>query len=74
VAARLADAEDADPRQQRLLGEAQAILERLAAGLPEDLLLADDLATAADRLGDLLGETTSDEVLGAIFGRFCIGK
>ena len=74
VTARLAEAGDADPRQQRLLAEAQGILDGLTQALPEDLLLADDLATAADRLGDLLGVTTPDEVLGVIFGRFCIGK
>ncbi|MDA3960634.1 MAG: 50S ribosome-binding GTPase [Planctomycetota bacterium] len=75
VARRLAASGDADPRQQALLHEAAGVLATLAQALPgDDLLLADDLARAAACLGDLLGATTPDEVLGEIFGRFCIGK
>ncbi len=63
-----------DPRQQRLLRAADAIIKRLAAHLPGDELLAEDLRQTADYLGDLLGITTPDDILHAIFGRFCIGK
>jgi tRNA modification GTPase len=63
-----------DPRQQRLLRAADAIIVRLAAHLPGDELLAEDLRQTADYLGDLLGITTPDDILHAIFGRFCIGK
>ena len=45
----------------------------LDAELPGDLL-AEDLRTAASSLGAITGEITSDEVLGEIFGKFCIGK
>ncbi len=64
----------ADPRQERLLSDAYHHLARLADRLPADELLADDLRRIADLLGDLLGVTTSDEVLDAIFSQFCIGK
>ena len=63
-----------EPRQQRLLAETDALLARLVAHLPDDELLADDLRRASDLLGDLLGITTTDDVLDAIFSRFCIGK
>jgi tRNA modification GTPase len=63
-----------EPRQQRLLAETDALLARLVAHLPGDELLADDLRRASDLLGDLLGLTTTDDVLDAIFSRFCIGK
>ncbi len=62
-----------EPRQQRLLTAARACLAR-AACLPSDELLADDLHAAAHLLGELLGQTTPDTVLDAIFARFCIGK
>jgi tRNA modification GTPase len=63
-----------EPRQQRLLAETDALLVGLVARLPGDELLADDLRRASDLLGDLLGVTTTDDVLDAIFSRFCIGK
>ena len=42
-------------------------------GTPADLL-AVDLRDALYHLGAVTGEVTSDEILGNIFGRFCIGK
>ena len=42
-------------------------------GTPADLL-AVDLRDALYHLGTVTGEVTSDEILGNIFGRFCIGK
>lgn len=74
VARRMAEVDVAEPRQERLLREADAILARLGERLPKDVLLADDLARVADLLGDLTGATTADDVLAAIFSRFCIGK
>jgi tRNA modification GTPase len=62
-----------DPRQGRLIDAAREDLRR-ARALPADELLADDLRRASERLGDLLGRTTPDDVLDAIFARFCIGK
>lgn len=36
--------------------------------------LAVDLKESLDHLGDILGETTSEDILDRIFARFCIGK
>jgi tRNA modification GTPase len=74
VADRLAAIGAGEPRQQRLLAEVDSVLARLASALPGDELLADDLRRTSDLLGDLLGLTTTDDVLDAIFSRFCIGK
>ena len=40
--------------------------------LPE--LMAEELRLAGDALGEVTGAVTPDDVLGEIFGRFCIGK
>jgi tRNA modification GTPase len=37
-------------------------------------LLAEELRAAHDALGEITGATTADDLLGEIFGRFCIGK
>ncbi len=37
-------------------------------------LLADDLTACQKALGEITGEVTSDDLLGMIFGSFCIGK
>jgi tRNA modification GTPase len=37
-------------------------------------LFAEDLRLAQRALGEITGELTSDDLLGAIFGSFCIGK
>ena len=74
IAARLGSVAGGEPRQQRLLAAADARLAELAHALPADDLLAEDLRSAADALGELIGITTPDDVLGAIFARFCIGK
>ena len=62
-----------EPRQQRCLQEACTALVR-ARRATADELLADDLRRAGDHLSDLLGITTDEAVLEAIFARFCIGK
>lgn len=62
-------------RQRMLLEEALAALERHHAGEPTAAeLRAEDLRQAAHALGRLTGLVDAEEVLGAIFGRFCIGK
>ena len=48
-------------------------LEALQAGLDEQVVLV-DLYRAATALGLLTGAISRDEVLGEIFGKFCIGK
>ncbi len=45
----------------------------LDCGLPTDLA-AQDIREAVYHLGSIVGEISTDEVLGSIFGRFCIGK
>lgn len=37
-------------------------------------LLAEELRLAQEALGAITGEFTSDDLLGTIFSRFCIGK
>ena len=49
------------------------LLTDIRAGLPYDLLGV-RLETACRLLGDITGESTPDEVLAAVFDRFCIGK
>lgn len=50
-----------------------AVRQSLADNIPTDLV-AQDLRLALHHLGTITGEVTTDEVLGTIFSRFCIGK
>ena len=49
------------------------VREGLASGLPTDLA-AQDIREAIYHLGSIVGEISTDEVLGNIFRNFCIGK
>ena len=49
------------------------VREGLASGLPTDLA-AQDIREAIYHLGSIVGEISTDEVLGNIFKNFCIGK
>ena len=64
-------------RHYEALQNAASALERvktsLSFGLTPDLI-AEDLRESIRHLGTITGEVTTDEVLGEIFGRFCIGK
>ncbi|OGQ26585.1 MAG: tRNA uridine-5-carboxymethylaminomethyl(34) synthesis GTPase MnmE [Deltaproteobacteria bacterium RIFCSPLOWO2_02_FULL_50_16] len=51
----------------------QGAKEGLLQGLPQELV-ADDMALAVKALREITGEITTDEVLGEIFSRFCVGK
>ena len=51
----------------------RACLDGLRSSLSADLL-AEDLREALRHLGSITGEITSDEVLGEIFRKFCVGK
>jgi len=61
---------DALERARDCLLQGQAQLEGYGAGE----LLAEDLRAAQDALGEITGQLTPDELLGKIFGSFCIGK
>ena len=65
-------------RHVRALAEVKVQLLRAAAQLratqPALDLLAEDLRQAQRYLGDITGQFTSDDLLGEIFSRFCIGK
>jgi tRNA modification GTPase len=37
-------------------------------------LIASDIRSALNHLGEITGEVTTDDLLGNIFGKFCIGK
>lgn len=50
-----------------------AFRDGLSAGMDE-AVLAGELRSALDYLGEVVGETTSEDVLNHIFGQFCIGK
>ena len=51
----------------------EAVLTGLSAGVSTDLVTV-DLRTALYHLGEITGQITTDEILGNIFGKFCIGK
>jgi tRNA modification GTPase len=62
-------------RHRQLLEVSVAALEAYLAGDPAELeLRAEDLRRAAAALGRITGRVDVEDVLGAIFGRFCIGK
>ncbi len=51
----------------------EAFLDNLGSGANLEIM-ALDLKDALDALGEITGETTPDDILEIIFGRFCIGK
>jgi tRNA modification GTPase len=66
-------------RHLRALGAAREHLTLAATHLsplsaPALELCAEELRQAHDALGEITGVHTADDLLGAIFGRFCIGK
>lgn len=64
-------------RHAQALAEARTSLlrvrEGLASALPTDLA-AQDIREAIYHIGSIVGEISTDEVLGNIFANFCIGK
>ncbi len=64
-------------RHVQALSDARESLVRvrsgLSSGLPTDLA-AQDIREAIYHIGSIVGEISSDEVLGNIFRNFCIGK
>ena len=64
-------------RHYEALLDAQRALDRvedgLTAGIPTDLV-SQDIREAMYHLGSIVGEIDTDEILGNIFSKFCIGK
>ena len=61
-------------RHLRALAETSGYLQAARARLPQLELLAEELRMAQKALGTITGEFSADDLLGEIFGRFCIGK
>lgn len=64
-------------RHYEALKNALAAMEKVIDGLLHNLsgdFLSQDIREAMHYLGEITGDITTDEVLGNIFGRFCIGK
>jgi len=61
-------------RASQQLARARTLIEPDADMLPDMELVAAEMRTALDALGELAGEITPDDVLGRIFAGFCIGK
>ena len=60
-------------RQLDALARARDALVRAPTAAGGELL-AEELRAARAALGDLIGEFAADDLLGEIFGRFCLGK
>ena len=64
-------------RHQDALYRTKESLEQLLSAMDLDIpsdLLAQDLRQAIYYLGEITGQISSDEILGSIFSKFCIGK
>ncbi|MBS3908406.1 MAG: tRNA uridine-5-carboxymethylaminomethyl(34) synthesis GTPase MnmE [Actinobacteria bacterium] len=58
---------------ERAVGATREAFELLEASMPEEVV-ATVLKDALSDLGEITGETVSEDILGRIFSRFCIGK
>jgi tRNA modification GTPase len=58
---------------QGALDNTRQLATALENGLPPDLA-AIEVQGALDQLGEIVGETSSEDLLDAIFSRFCLGK
>ena len=64
-------------RQKKALEKSLAAVVRVENGLRQNLpadLIAIEVQSGLDHLGDIIGETTAEDVLDMIFDQFCIGK
>jgi len=64
-------------RHQEALHRARVMTKQAANGLRAGLtleLVAMDLRTATNAVGEIVGKTTTEDLLDTIFGQFCIGK
>lgn len=77
LTAPLQDAIVSNARHYEALKNALSAISRVIDGLNANLsgdLLSQDIREAMHFLGEITGEITTDEVLGNIFAKFCIGK
>ena len=66
-----------NPRHKEALQKAERHLAHARAAMEEKLpddFVTIDLTAALNALGEITGETVTDELLDTIFSRFCIGK
>lgn len=64
-------------RHKQSLVLAKAAYDRLCLGIESGLtsdLVAIDLQECLDQLGEIVGETTTEDILDIIFEQFCLGK
>ncbi len=67
----------ANSRHYEALGKASESLDAALQGMDHGVtgdFLAMDIRRALSYLGEITGEITTEDLLGNIFGRFCIGK
>jgi tRNA modification GTPase len=64
-------------RHKEALGLCKNSLQNFISGIQSELdevILASELRSALDFLGEIVGEISSEDLLNHIFGQFCIGK
>jgi len=64
-------------RHEDALRRGAKAAHRATQGLRDDLtleLIAQDLRFAVQAVGEIVGRTTTEDLLDVIFSRFCIGK
>jgi tRNA modification GTPase len=64
-------------RHKKALDDAVSNLQQLIAGLEGDIspeFLSSDMRAALKELGTIIGKDIGEEILGAIFSKFCVGK
>ncbi|MDI7261237.1 MAG: tRNA uridine-5-carboxymethylaminomethyl(34) synthesis GTPase MnmE [Thermodesulfobacteriota bacterium] len=67
----------ANIRHKAALSQAKGNLSNALKGLEEEaslVLIAFEIRATLDAIGEMVGETTTEEVLNRIFEQFCIGK